>query len=320
MTPRPPDAPPAVSVIIPTYNRSALLLETLGSVFAQTFADYEVIVVDDGSPDDTQAVLAPLVAEGRVRSLTQANGGLSAARNTGLAEARGEFVAWIDDDDLWPADKLAVQVAALRARPAAVMHYGASEKFGALRRPPWPAAGAPDGPAYEAFVRGNWILSIGAALVRTAAARAAGAFDADIPAIEDWDFYLRLAKLGEFAFDPVCVLHYRTHPHNATNDWRRMRHSALRVVAKHFGRLPRPGNLRRWWLARRFVGQYISGQLARSARQAEEAGNWPAARRQWLSAAWVRPTILHVPQTRARVARALLPWAAAPEKVIGGES
>src|ERR1700719_2929443 len=104
---------PAVSVIIPTYNHRDFVLDAIESVFAQTFTDYEVIVVNDGSPDDTASVLAPLASAGRIRYLEQANAGQGAARNRGIAQARGEFIALLDDDDRWPADKLEWQVGEL---------------------------------------------------------------------------------------------------------------------------------------------------------------------------------------------------------------
>ena len=94
-----------VSVIIPTYNHVDYVAETLETVFAQTFGDYEVIVVNDGSPDGTAEVLRPSREAGRIRYIEQANAGQAAARNRGLAEARGEFIAFLDDDDLWPPDK-----------------------------------------------------------------------------------------------------------------------------------------------------------------------------------------------------------------------
>jgi glycosyltransferase involved in cell wall biosynthesis len=99
---------PLVSVVIPTYNRSDLLVETLQSVFAQTFRDFEVIVVDDGSTDDTLERLS-LFRE-RVRVISQPNGGVGVARNRGIAEASGRYVALLDHDDLWMPEKLARQV------------------------------------------------------------------------------------------------------------------------------------------------------------------------------------------------------------------
>jgi glycosyltransferase involved in cell wall biosynthesis len=97
---------PLISVIIPTYRHRDFILRTLDSVFAQTRGDYEIIVVNDGSPDDTKTVLTPLVDAGRIRYVEQPNGGQSQARNRGLELARGKYIAFLDDDDLWPPDKL----------------------------------------------------------------------------------------------------------------------------------------------------------------------------------------------------------------------
>ena len=113
-----------ISVVIPTYNHGPLLLDTLASVFAQTHQDYEVIVVNDGSPDDTAELLRPLVETRRVIYLEQENAGQAAARNRGLQAARGDYIAFLDDDDLWPADKLAWQVRVLDENPESVLVYG----------------------------------------------------------------------------------------------------------------------------------------------------------------------------------------------------
>ena len=99
---------PLISVVIPTYNRPSLLIETLKTVFAQTFADYEIIVVDDGSTDDTVERLRPYSE--RIRLISQENQGIGAARNRGIDESRGKYVALLDHDDLWMPGKLQAQV------------------------------------------------------------------------------------------------------------------------------------------------------------------------------------------------------------------
>lgn len=118
---------PLVSVVIPTYNKPALLLKALDSVFAQALTDYEVIVVNDGSTDDTVLRLQPLAD--RLRLITQSNQGIGAARNRGIAEARGKYVALLDHDDWWLPEKLSTQVAFLERAPdciAAVVPYATS--------------------------------------------------------------------------------------------------------------------------------------------------------------------------------------------------
>jgi glycosyltransferase involved in cell wall biosynthesis len=107
-----------VSIVIPSYNRAHLIAETLASVAAQTFTDYEVLVIDDGSKDNTEEVLRPWCErDSRIRYVRQANGGVSTARNHGLRLATGEFIAFLDSDDLWSPWKLALQVQLMRAMP-----------------------------------------------------------------------------------------------------------------------------------------------------------------------------------------------------------
>jgi glycosyltransferase involved in cell wall biosynthesis len=113
---------PVVSVVIPTFNRPILLLETLETVFAQTFSDYEVIVINDGSTDDTLDRLAPILeTQGeKLRVITQPNAGIGAARNRGLDESKGKYIALLDHDDLWMPEKLAVQVEFMEQHPECV--------------------------------------------------------------------------------------------------------------------------------------------------------------------------------------------------------
>jgi glycosyltransferase involved in cell wall biosynthesis len=110
---------PLVSVVIPTYNAPHYLLETLQTVLDQAFTDFEVVIVNDGSTDDTLARVAPVARrDGRVRVVTQANAGIGAARNRGIDESRGKYVALLDHDDLWRPGKLAAQAAFMEANPA----------------------------------------------------------------------------------------------------------------------------------------------------------------------------------------------------------
>src|SRR3954471_2818785 len=109
---------PLVSVVIPTYNRASLIAESLDSVFAQTYPRLEVIVIDDGSTDGTENAVAPYLD--RIIYVRQKNQGLAGARNAGFAKASGEYIAWLDSDDLWNPEKTALQLAYLRKRPDTV--------------------------------------------------------------------------------------------------------------------------------------------------------------------------------------------------------
>ncbi len=232
--------PPTVSVVIPTYRHADFVLLTLDSVFAQTWTDYEVIVVNDGSPDDTAARLQPLVQSGRVRYIEQTNAGQGAARNRGLAEARGEFVALLDDDDLWPPDKLAWQVDALRQNPDAAVVYGLPVPIDAQGQPlpapdvPW-LSRTPTGDVYEALMEENPLVSPGLCLIRREALLALGPnpFDPRIQGgCDDWDLWLRLARRSPFLFVDRPALFYRLHAGNASRDSLAMCRSSLALRRK----------------------------------------------------------------------------------------
>lgn len=204
----PASAPvPAVSVIIPAFNRAGSVAGAVASVTGQDFTDIEVILVDDASTDGTLAVLEALVAaDPRLRLLRHdRNQGAAAARNSGIAAARGALIAFQDSDDLWLPEKLRLQVAALAADPAAVAAYCAMavenpEAVGgqAGQVVPDPAQHPRAGNLHSALLRGSFI-STQTLVVRRAALDRIGGFDPAMPALEDWDFALRLAALGPIA-------------------------------------------------------------------------------------------------------------------------
>lgn len=242
---------PIVSVVIPTYRHRDLVLTTLDSVWAQTFTSYEVIVVNDGSPDDTEQVLKTLAQSRRIRYVYQSNGGQASARNRGIAEARGEFIALLDDDDLWLPDKLQWQVDALRSHPDTAVVYGradAIDEFGKDTVPlgedgkplslPWET---PTGWVYEPFLRQNWILSPGQCLIRRSALDTldgATPFDPapEMRGCDDWDLWCRLAETHNFLFQDRIALRYRFHNANASRDIFQMHRSTLFMCEKHLNR------------------------------------------------------------------------------------
>lgn len=278
---------PKVSVVIPTYNHRAFIPECLESVFAQTFTDFEVIVVNDGSTDGTAAVLSSHIAGGRIIYLEQPNQGQAAARNRGIAAARGEFLALLDDDDRWEPSKLQWQVRALEAEPLAVGVYGQMQTFGAAENYLTPEPHAPAGERFEDFITRVWINSPGQALLRMSAVRAAGGFDASIWGTDDWDLYLRLLKHGPILYQPRLTLHYRCHGANASKNVRRLWRNALLVTEKHFapgGLSPSPA----WRSAsQRFVRQFVGEDCFRHARYFAGRGERRAVRRLLALAAWV---------------------------------
>lgn len=294
---------PAVSVVVPTYGHADLVEATLESVFAQSFGDLEVVVVNDGSPDDTGERLAPWVEAGRIRYVEQTNAGQGAARNRGLRMARGRYVAFLDDDDLWPPDKLAWQVDALRRDPEAVMVYGYHAKLhpdGRLETDD-PIPFRPSGRVHRDFRLRNWLLSPGQTLMRTAAVRSLDGFDPEIWGSDDWDLYVRLSALGRFVFEPRVALHYRLHEANAS---RRAVHHArnhMKVAWRHIG-----WNLPLLVRHQLLAGGYFVPNLRRLAEEARSSGEHGTAVRADLHALCFRPALLLRPSFGARLARSVV--------------
>lgn len=259
-------------MVIPTYRHAHHIEKTLESVFAQTFQDFEVIVVNDGSPDDTAAVLRPWVDAGRIRYHEQKNRGQSAARNEGLRQVRGEYLAFLDDDDLWPADKLAWQVAILRANPDAVAAYGYAALTGKGEDFRFPHTAGPSGKIRTHLLNGNFIVSPGQVLMRTKNLAELGGLDESIKGADDWDLWLRLAACGNFIYEDRCALNYRYHEGNASRDYEHMFHSQMQVLRKHLGSTPVGLQWRDWWRCRRYIGRGGASSELLKAEKVKETG------------------------------------------------
>ena len=196
---------PRVSAIIPTYNRKAFVQEAIASVLAQTYTDYELIVVDDGSDDGTGEALKQYGA--RVRYVYQQHQGVSTGRNHGLELASGEFIAFLDSDDLWLPKKLALQVAFMDQNPDAQICY--TDEI-------WIRRGKRVNPQKKHAKYSGWIypqclplciISPSSALMRRGLFTEIGVFDPDLPVCEDYDLWLRVAARFPVFFitEPLIV-------------------------------------------------------------------------------------------------------------------
>jgi len=207
---------PAVSVVVATYNHGRWLGDAIASVRAQTLADWELLVADDGSTDDTAAVVASS-GDSRVRYLPGVRVERAAARNRGIAAARGELVAFLDADDAWRPDKLARQVAALAAAPDAAGCYSVARFVDPAGRvlPLVKPTQVPSGRLFPRLVRGNFII-LASMIVRRRCLDAVGGFDATLPVYgcEDWDLWLRLARRWGIVGVPEELVRYRQHDAN----------------------------------------------------------------------------------------------------------
>ena len=248
--------PCPVSVLIPAYNAQATLLRTLQSVEQQSFGDFEVIVVDDGSRDDTARIGADFAAgDARFRLVRQANAGAAAARNAALALARGEWIAPLDADDLWHPDKLARQVQCLKStQPTTVLVYSWSvdideRSLVISRRLDLDRF---EGDAYAALVLTNFIGNASVPLIRRDVLVAVGGWDASLRAraaqgCEDWQLYLRLAEVGDFVLAPGFLIGYRQTSGSMSRQVPEMTRSYELVMAEAKAGHPElPAELFRW--------------------------------------------------------------------------
>jgi len=182
---------PAVSVIIPTYNRGWILREAIDSVLAQEYSDYELIVVDDGSTDDTREILGFYGQD--ITVLRQPNQGVSAARNRGIAETRAQLVAFLDSDDLWLPQKLTHQVAFFQSNPVALICQTEETWVrNGVRVNPKKRHQKHSGMIFEPSLS-LCLVSPSAVMIRKTLFDTVGLFDERLPACEDYDLWLRVS-------------------------------------------------------------------------------------------------------------------------------
>ena len=205
-------------MVIPTRNRAERLLRTMGTVLAQEDVDLEVVIVDDCSSEDITPRLLALDSQ-RVRILRhRRQRGLPASRNSGIAVAAGEWLAFLDDDDLWSPDKLCTQLRAASRSRAGWVYGGAfilDESLGALEAPPAPA----EAQVFDHLLGGYSIPAGGSNVVaRTDVVVRLGGFDVNVAHLADWDLFLRLARLVPAAACPEIMVAYVTHQSNMRMD------------------------------------------------------------------------------------------------------
>jgi len=227
------DNMPRVSVIIPAFNASQFISQAIESVLSQTFKDYELIVVDDGSTDETAALV--LRYGERLRYVYQKNQGLSSARNTGIVKASGELLAFLDADDYWDRKKLEHQTDLLDRTPGTGVVYtalkvvdqddhGIEERRCSLR-----------GHLLSSLLTENCVTP-SSALVRRECLEKVGTFDENLSASEDWDLWLRIAPFYSFDFIDLPLTFYRVHAGSMHKDLARMERNVFQVLDKLFKR------------------------------------------------------------------------------------
>ena len=248
----PPRVTPTTSIVLTTYDRAALLPRSIASVLAQSDGDFELIVVDDGSTDATPSVVAG-IGDPRIRYVAlPANRGLPAARNAGIAVARGRYVAFQDSDDEWGADKLARQRRALEAHGEVGVVYGDMHRVRAdgrllYHRSPTIVTGRLVDPATRYWQ--SYMLAMQPVLMRRECL-ADVRFDEGLVRLEDLDLHLRIARRHAYLHlgEPLVRYHETD---GLTVDWRAELRGRRQLLRKYAGELARrePGFLARETLA-----------------------------------------------------------------------
>lgn len=280
-----------VSALIPVFNGGRFLALAIDSALAQAGVSIEVIVVDDGSTDETPAILAGY--GDRLVVVRQANRGLAAARNAGLERARGDVIAFLDADDTWEPGKSREQLAYLDGHPDCGLVSCDAFLMNAEGERGAPIIGErarelPAGRCLEALFLGNFVLLPGA-MVRRATLDSVGRFDATVPGVEDYDLWLRIAAVAGIAVLPRPLASYRSWPGQMSRNRARQTRSEARVLSLALTRHPD---------LRRALGHRARRRLARlfdeaGYRELQEAAPARAAA-QFLDAlradpAWSKP-------------------------------
>lgn len=287
---------PEVSVIIPTFNYGRFLEQAIQSVLGQTFQDFELIVVDDGSTDDTREVLARFESDRRVRCLFQANRGDAAARNTGILNAGGRYVAFLDSDDYWMPEKLERQLGIMRSDPTACAVHsavyidhvdGAQRQVSRhiLRRRPLRENSVYEQLLYEQVITG----SNSSVLLTRGVLNEVRLYDEGLKGCCDIDLWQRIARDHEFHYVDLPLTCLRKHASNSSGDLSLMSEYQERYLKKLDRDVPHSF---RYHLPRARAAAYLS--LA-----------WQFARRwQWVSACFyaarVFPSVVRCPLFTAR--------------------
>jgi glycosyltransferase involved in cell wall biosynthesis len=249
-----------VTVVVATYNYGRFVTEAIDSVLAQTYRDVEIVVVDDGSTDDTQARL--IAYSGHIRYLYQANQNVAAARNTGIRAARGSLIAFLDADDLWHPQKLELQVRYLTQHPEVGLVAVDRLGEGAAQ---WPvlngrAHARPRPMSLDELIIKPYFAPSGV-LARKECFNRVGYFDTSLRNAEDYDMWIRIAASFPIVKFELPLWWYRVHGANKSHVPARQEAAGLRILAKTFAK---PGPLSRRFLLKRKAYSYAAYAAAQN--------------------------------------------------------
>jgi glycosyltransferase involved in cell wall biosynthesis len=225
---------PKISIIIPAYNCEKTIELTVESVLRQTFTDFELIIVNDGSEDLTLDVISQ-ITDSRIKVFSFENAGGNVSRNRGLKYAVGEFVSFLDADDMWTADKLASQFTVLQENPQAAVAYSWTDYID--ENGEFVVSGRriiANGNIYENLLTTNFLENGSNPLIRKEAVIVLNGFDESLKAAQDWDMWLRLAFKFEFVCVPSVQILYRISHNSVSSNLVRQEKACLQVLEKAY--------------------------------------------------------------------------------------
>ena len=286
---------PTISVVIPAYNSEKTIKETIDSVLNQTYSDLELIVVNDGSTDATLDVILT-IDDSRVKVFSHPNSGAPVSRNRGLTESKGEYISFLDADDLWTPEKLDTQLNALFRNPNAALAYSWTDRINEGSQ--FVCHGSQF--SFTGYVLPQLLLTdiVGNGsnpLIRKLALEKVGGFDEQLPNAQDWDLWLRLAAHHEFTVVPSVHVLYRVTANSMSSPKYvlRMEAASLRVLERAFAEAPESlQHLKNYSFANRY--KYLTYQALEGIPDRKRA--IAATRLLWLSIRYdltsLRPTII----------------------------
>ncbi len=259
---------PIISVVIPTYNRADMIGSAIESVQRQTFEDWELIIVDDASTDHTgDAIQKYLAGDSRIRCLRQAtNRGGNAARNRGITESVGRFVAFLDDDDTWKPEKLHLQNRYFTARPGVGLVYcGFRYVDFNSKRAIREIKPLHQGNVLNAILRNN-ILGSPTPLIKRECFEQAGLFDEDFTSCQDWDMWIRVARIAPFGYIDDALADVSIHGSQISGNLESKIDSREKLLNKYHGLLEKIPKTRAYHLKRLAVLYALNHSPGRARR------------------------------------------------------
>ncbi len=229
---------PLISVVIPVYNGEKTIKQTIDSVLNQTFTDFELIIINDGSQDGTLDIVCK-IQDARIKVFSYPNAGVNASRNRGFKLASGEFITFLDDDDLWIPDKLEDQYKALLNNPQAGVAISwtdwideSGKIIGRGGYVSW------EGDALARMLLNDFVESGSNALIRKQAFIEVGGFDESLTHAEDWDMWLRLAARYHYTTVPKVQILYRIAANSVSSNVVKMEEGSLQVLERAYANAP----------------------------------------------------------------------------------